>query len=53
MARMGGIKEVKEIGNSEEMDSLARFAIEKYNKKEVPLSLSLSLSHSAIIILFA
>ncbi|XP_057480863.1 cysteine proteinase inhibitor A-like [Actinidia eriantha] len=34
MARMGGIKEVKEIGNSEEMDSLARFAIEKYNKKE-------------------
>lgn len=35
MATVGGIKEVEGSANSLEIDSLARFAVDDYNKKHV------------------
>nr|AAF72202.1 cysteine protease inhibitor [Manihot esculenta] len=34
MATLGGIKEVEESANSVEIDNLARFAVDDYNKKQ-------------------
>lgn len=35
MATLGGIKEVEGSANSVEIDNLARFAVDDYNKKQV------------------
>ena len=35
MAKVGGISPVEGSQNSAEIDSLARFAVDQYNKKEV------------------
>jgi len=35
MATVGGITEVEGTANSLEIDSLARFAVDDYNKKQV------------------
>jgi len=35
MATVGGIKDVEGSANSLEIDSLARFAVDDYNKKQV------------------
>ena len=44
MALLGGVRDVPAYQNSDEVESLARFAVDEHNKKEVHLSLSLSLS---------
>ena len=43
MALLGGVRDVPANQNSGEVESLARFAVDEHNKKEVHLSLSLSL----------
>lgn len=35
MATVGGVSEIEGSQNSVEIDSLARFAVDEYNKKEV------------------
>ncbi|CAN6893887.1 unnamed protein product [Brassica oleracea] len=47
MALLGGVRDVPANQNSGEVESLARFAVDEHNIKEVHLSLSLSLDYAA------
>lgn len=38
MALLGGVRDVPANQNSGEVESLARFAVDEHNKKEVPIS---------------